>query len=268
MPIKIGSNRLLGPRLDGQAQEITLAATAQLVKKGKAKPRQVRTPSGSFVIDALNRHEASKPECIVIHTTGGGLAERVRNGKYRGWRQRNPGAGDSTFAAGVWVYCHANDAAPHVLIGQGGELARLIDDELIAWHVGGADSKAYEKPLTGAAYAWWRARWPDLASPRDLCGGRLWRAGTCNALSLGVEVACPLDNPRGPWSEAAWLRLARQVIEWSVRYGIPIDEKYVFTHSDAHPIARTEKGRPYDPGPGQWPGFGVLAGYVEKVLQK
>lgn len=262
MTIKVSTNV---PNL--AAAGVTLTVQSLAVKRGKLKSRAAAAkPSGSFVIDAINRHESRPPTHIIVHTTGAGLAARVKAPEKAAWRAAHPEAARSTFGAGVWVYCNANDAAPHVLIGQRGERANLVPEELIAWHVGSAGAQKYGSALWARPkiYQWWRERWAGLTSPRDF---GVWSTGSCNAVSLGVEVACPLEDPTGPWSDAAWARLAALVREWSDRYGIPIDDRHVLTHSDVHPVSRTSKGQPWDPGPRQWPGFGELARRISLIDQ-
>lgn len=199
------------------------------------------------------------PQCVVIHTTGSGPAHRVnpdldRTRRFAEWRSQHPG-NRTPVAAAEWVYRYAMTPGPHVLIGQDGSRVRLCPDRLVAWHVGSRGAERYRGTTWRDECPWWVRRWSHLDSPRDLVGAQLWRAGSANALSLGIEVAPPAGSPTGPWSQAARDAVELSVREWCIAYSIPCTRHYILTHSDAHPLARTARGRPTDPGPEQWGGF-------------
>lgn len=203
--------------------------TARAVREGKLRPRTI------------------EPRGIVVHTTGAGPWTR--------WQKR-PDRFESPYEAAKYVYERISKYSGHYLIdGDSGRICELVDPMTVAWHVGSKGSWRYKLPGwdKGKGFGWWTTRFRGCSSPRDLLDGALWRVGSANALCIGIEVSPPREAPRAPWSPKAWqsLRLLSEYL--GQRYGIPLDRYHVFTHSDAHPLARTRKdGAPWDPAPVQW----------------
>ncbi|MFT3924415.1 MAG: N-acetylmuramoyl-L-alanine amidase [Myxococcales bacterium] len=135
--------------------------------------------------------------------------------------------------------------------------SRICSEKLGAFHVGTKGGDAYEhEDWLEVKYEWWAERWPGFSSPRDLAGGRLWDHQSCNANTIGIEVVPPFDDAAEAWSPACWATLRNLVLDITSRHGIPMKREYVVTHSDAHPVARTnDKGNPWDPGVRQWAGW-------------
>lgn len=210
---------------------------------------------GLLVAQGKARKRTAPPVAIVIHTTGGGPVKRVVSDTYATWRARWPAAAVSPFEAACWVFTAASPASGHYVVGQAGECVQVVPEDLIAWHVGAKDAERYSLPLSGWCapdLRWWPERWPGLSSPVELAGGRLWRGGSCNGASIGIEVAPSVDDPTGPWSDACWRTLVALVSEICLRREIPCMRTHVVTHSDAHPYARTARGRPWDPSEAAW----------------
>jgi hypothetical protein len=219
--------------------------------------------------------KATRAPCaIVVHTAGAGVVRRATEAKWAWWRRKWDIAERDAFAATALVYSRLNDACGHYLVGQRAQIVQFVPESYAAWHVGGAGSRPYwtneAACLAPEHFGWWRKRWPGLRTPRELGGGHLWdppdgdprlevkvrsgfALGSCNHNTIGVEVCPPVGNPQGPWSSDAWEALARLVIDIAERHQIPIERETVISHSDAHPLARTNgAGRPWDPGPTQW----------------
>lgn len=191
---------------------------------------------------------------VVVHTTGSGPITRWRN------EQADPQKRQQTpFLTAVQrVYRMIMTASPHYVIGQRGECIQVCAEERAAMHVGSAGSASYEDPSwISGMHEWWAERWPELSSPRELAGGALWRGGSCNANTIGIEVVPPEDDPRAAWSAEAWATLKHLVEDIAGRHQVPFERNYIITHSDAHPVSRTTEasGLPWDPGPKQWPGW-------------
>jgi hypothetical protein len=230
----------------------------------------VRRPyvEGYGVREGKCRQRAGKPIAIVVHTTGSGPAARAnpsldKSRQFEKWRRRNPADAETTFTAALWVFTQASPDSGHYLVGQGGECVQVVPETLVARHVGASGSKAYASPGWGTdEHEWWRERWPGLTSPLQLAGGALWRGGSCNGATVGIEVAPPIDDPRGPWSDECWREIGKLIGEVCLAYDIPCTRTYVVTHSCAHPIARTAKGKPYDPPISQfsWERFAQMTG--------
>ena len=188
------------------------------------------------------------PVAVVVHTTGGGVVARyLREGARKG---------DATpFDTGVRIYTTIMEDSAHYVVGQAGECVQVVPESLAARHVGGSGSVVYARPQSQwmtSGLGWWGDRWPDLATPYELAGGQLWRGGSCNRSTVGVEVVPPLSGARGAWSPECWAALAALVSDVCARHGIPADREHIVTHSDAHPASRSAKGAPWDPGPGSW----------------
>lgn len=201
------------------------------------------------------------PAAIVVHTTGYGPVRRYKS---------DPSRYGSPFNAALWLYAQAMQAGPHYVVGEHGECVQVTHESLCAWHVGGKGARPYRhasRYWTTARYGWWASRWGKDISPRDLAGGDLWRpyskatsvkvalhslAGSCNANTIGIEVVPPQLNARDPWSDQCWYTLAVLVEDIAYRHQIPVTRDRIITHSDAHPIARTAKGKPWDTDPAQF----------------
>ncbi len=214
------------------------------------------------------------PCAVVVHTTGSGPATRATSPKFAVWRSKHRIAYGDALGAALAVYGHIMPASPHYVIGQDGTTVQLVPESHAAHHVGAHNSRAYfTRPADwdrGTKFAWWRARWPGMESPRNLGGGRLWEPptvppgllrlaregfpiGSCNINTIGIEVVAPVAAPTAPWSAEAWHSLARLVLDVCARYELPVRRDRVISHSDAHPLARTTPaGKPWDPGLAQW----------------
>jgi hypothetical protein len=185
----------------------------------------------------------------VVHTTGSGPLRRFQN-----TRERRQHRYRSPLDAAVRTYQSLMDAGPEVVIGQCGSIVRVSSPDLCPWHVGSTRSEAYRRAGWDVkkACSWWKARWPGLESPADLCDGLLWNAGSVNEVTRGVEVVPPEDG--GAWSEACQRSLARLLRAWRGWDQVELSPTTVLTHSDVHPLLRTRQGLPWDPAPAQWPG--------------
>ena len=183
---------------------------------------------------------------VVVHTTGGGILSRfAREGAKKG--------DASPFETAVRVYTKIMGASGHYVVGQRGECVQVVPESFAAWHVGGAKSAIYAHRMWATpGLEWWGKRWPGLTGPRALAGGNLWRGGSCNDGAIGIEVVPPIEGARHPWSPACWAALAALVRDIAARHHVPLQREYIPTHSDAHPIARSAKGAPWDVCVEQW----------------
>ncbi len=198
----------------------------------------------------LRKH---KPAAVVVHTTGAGPAKRMRSDDFKTWRARWPEYAKTTFDATLWVYTIASPDSGHYVVGQDGRCTQVVPERLVARHVGSSESKGYaDGRWMRPDYAWWAERWPGFVSPVELAGGKLWLGGSCNENTIGIEVAPDADDPRAPWSNACWATLVTLVSDICLRHEISCDRTHVVSHSDAHPIARTAKGKGWDPPESQW----------------
>lgn len=180
---------------------------------------------------------------LIVHTTGAGPFTRY---------EKDPERFPSPFDAALHVYENVMPYCGHFLIcGETGRIAQLVPLNKVAWHVGSKGAWKYRNPAwsKNKGFGWWHTRFPDVKGPRGLLDGALWRRGSANALTYGVEIAPSLVGARAPWTDACWTTLHRLICHLDVKP----DRYHVFTHSDAHPLRRSNKsGTPWDPGPSQW----------------
>jgi hypothetical protein len=213
------------------------------------------SPTAQQVVPSLGYRDGSYKErggpvsAIVVHTTGGGPVRRFEDAK-----ERTKFGYTSPFDAGVRIYRDLMDAGPHYVVGQlKGEVAQVAPENVIAWHVGSSGAHIYDrKSWSTTATKWWPVRWAPLKSPFELAGGKLWSGGSCNTNTVGIEVVPPAKDVRGAWSDEAWATLVALVSDIAKRHGVPVDKTHIVTHSDAHPLARSAAGKPWDPPPKQW----------------
>lgn len=197
---------------------------------------------------------------VVVHTTGAGPALRASEqldarGRFDAWRARHPDPDPrSSFSEALWAFTEATPDSGHYLVGQErGAVVQVVPEDLVARHVGSAKARGYaRRAWCRPGLEWWRERWPRLSDPRGLMGGHLWDGWSCNENTVGIEVAPPVEDPSGPWSPECWLNLGDLVAELALAHGFPFSRDYIVTHSDAHPRARSARGKPWDPGPRQW----------------
>lgn len=213
---------------------------------------------------------------VVVHTTGCGPVVK--------WK-KNKDKFASPFEAALDAW-NKMPVGTHYAIGQGGECTQLCPERLAAWHVGSSRGRSYNYKSWNRSgkYDWWFERWKGFESPKQLADERLWQPyakgidvpwkarwrshyhGSVNANTVGIEIVPPSSNPRGPWSERAWLSLVRLVQDICRRRNIPIDRLHVLSHSDCNPRSRTtNSGRPWDPGTTQW-SYGLFHMY-QKALE-
>lgn len=194
-----------------------------------------------------------RAHAVVVHTTGVGILTKWKNsGKLH--KEATP------FETAIRVYTRQMTAGPHYIVcGDTGRAIQVCPLDLAAHHVGAAKSGPYWHPgwSKGTATAWWSKRWQGLSSPIDLAGGKLWDGKSCNKSTVGIEVVPALTRPRGAWSPATWATLRTLIDDKCAECAIPKEREFVVSHSDAHPLARSAKGLPWDPSPEQWD-FGKL----------
>jgi hypothetical protein len=128
---------------------------------------------------------------VVVHTTGAGPYKR---------HTADPERFPMPYDAALHIYRHISPYCGHFLVcGESGQICQLVPLDMVAWHVGSKGAWRYKLPAwdKGKGLGWWHTRHPGKKSPRGLLGGSLWRKGSCNALTVGVEVAPPLAEPPG-----------------------------------------------------------------------
>ena len=170
------------------------------------------------------------PLGICLHTTGRGVLARAKR------------ENTTPLQAAVRVYTQIMDPSPHYLIGYGGEIISIVDEDLVAWHAGSSnrESSLYALlPQQSAPWAsWWRDRWPGAKSPNRLLDhGKNHGGNAC----LGIELLATED---GTWPEPQMVSLVALIDDIRARQR---GATRVYQHADFCPYTRTTKaGRPWD----------------------
>lgn len=176
---------------------------------------------------------------VIIHTTGMGP---VKRGEIK---KADP------FETAVWMYKTGivGKAGPHYVVGQDGRCAQICPEDRAAWHVGSSGTSVYKFRPWLQKCAWWKQRWMEYATPLEM---PVWLGGSCNANTIGIEVVPNAAGPGAAWSDEAWTTLTKLLIDICLRRRIPVNRSTVMSHSDAHPFARSAKGKPWDPPANVW----------------
>ena len=188
--------------------------------------------------------------CVVLHTTG-----------------------DTDWTKILRFYDGAQGFQPHYAIEQDGTVHQIVDEDVVAFHVGlsrveqgyyaqgyAAWSKvhaqhddatdAWTYTVTGAElsnYHTWRDTWhtQGIESPLDLPTGAV-----PNAASVGIELQAPTDVERTAdiFSDAQYAALTVLLASVAARNGIALDRSHVLGHYDANPFNRSNAHGGWDPG--------------------
>jgi hypothetical protein len=220
-------------------------------------PTQIRT-EGLSTRKGLLRKRTRPAVAYILHTTGVGPYRRVRSGQFK-----------TILEAVLHVYAKIMKASPHVVIAPDGTIAEVTPHDLCAWHVGGKGAKAYRKiNWATPRIRWWRSRFFEYQSPFEFCDGKLWqpydnvkqyrvkdkirswwymKGASCNANTRGIEFIPPDPKKAGAAITLEQLDSAAKVLRyWSHLDGIPLNRETIFTHSEVHPLSRTNKFGPWD----------------------
>ena len=210
---------------------------------------------------------------VIIHEPGSGLWRRWKRDNNPpnpwstlsnydlttwGWDEwkRRRGQETTPFETALRVYSSIYDNSPHfVVCGETGQVAQCVPVNLGANHCSGTKSSYYRRTSWKATRKWWLERWPALNSPRDFLDGNLWGHGEYAIQNtIGIEVCPRTGGNELPWTDAGWRGL-KDLIQLLVQtYHFPFDPHHIITHSDAHPLMRTVKGKPTDVAPEKWSG--------------
>lgn len=182
-----------------------------------------------------------KSDILIVHTTGGGVIRRFLR-EPRRWSQ-------DPFETALWIYGNIMTAGPHYVVG--GRRAELVCPLTHAAHHVGVNHKTGKSPHKYARdgwafpkYKWWLdgpGQEFGAKSPLEL-PGQPWGSGkrlSCNMRCDGLEIVPSIEDPtmRGPISDVTMevvLDIARQY-------------KYVYSHSEVHPLSRTSnRGQAWD----------------------
>lgn len=211
----------------------------------------------------------SPVRCIVMHSTGSGLAAHAE--------RKAPYAIDPSkyeAAALEWYRSSGSEFFGHVMVGPTGARYDLAPLDKVALHSASLDGRyinanwrEWARPIGGKSgwhrhgrdpaqvWDWWDARWPGVTTPQEFFNTR-----HINAISIGVDV---LPLPDGTYTDAQVEHTAALVVELADVHGLAIrtsgKRPTVLGHEDIDPLRRGTKWRGdriigvgWDPG-GKWP---------------
>lgn len=103
---------------------------------------------------------------------------------------------------------------------------------------------------------WWAPRFANMKSPIELPAWRVLGTKKVrgkkvdirspNKVSWGIDFLAP--KPKDTYTEAQYRSGAKVVVQCARICSHPIDDLHITTHSDAHPLDRTNKYGPWDLG--------------------
>lgn len=141
-----------------------------------------------------------------------------------------------------------------------------VDDQKIY----SADFDEQDERILRLRYEWWSHRWPNFSSPMELYPGR-----NPNEVLLGIEMVVPVE-----WTGKRWVRLAHtkrqhRVAAWfcalkAAEHKVVVAQygTQVLGHEDWHPIARTAKRGPWDPGHGRYWDWGMFWEFYREFAEQ
>lgn len=190
-----------------------------------------------------------KPRAIILHGTGSTVLENVL-----GYYCKAPDPGEQ----------HPDMACSHLIIDTGGLVYRIADPATQeAWHCAMHPEEAdlYAKGFAawslfksenhkivpnsdGAArYAEWRKRWPKFQSPLEMV-----TASHPNLFSIGIEFLSPENPTPRIYTDQQYDAAALELRRYCAMFGIAENDQGIYGHSDANPLARTDRAGGWDPG--------------------
>lgn len=196
-------------------------------------------PSFGMLKHSLLERDLSFVTHIVFHTTGVGVYRREEKLKALGLAK-------DMLEVTTWTYQNIMPDSGHFVIGENGDIAQTVPVKFAARHVGASRSNAYRSRTI------MKLTLPSWYTSDELSGletaqrftslQSAWRMGSCNKVSIGIELVMPrhISDPLPPEQLAPIVALLSRL-----KLLVPAI-KYITTHSHVHPIARTVKGQPYD----------------------
>jgi hypothetical protein len=177
--------------------------------------------------------------CGVLHTTGYGPGvERLDESDL------SPEEIDLAYAQRL---ANVLEYKGHLFIGRTGGVWTMMPLAFVGYHTGSGKKQQYKtgrwlkhksKPM-----AWWRERFEDYDTPLDFPA---WAKGSPNKVSWGVDFLAP--KPNDTYTDAQYRSGAKVAVLCATICGHPIDDRHITTHSDVHPLDRTNKWGPWDLG--------------------
>lgn len=191
-------------------------------------------------LSAGKKRDVSSVSCGVLHTTGYGPGvQRLDQSDL------SPDQVDLAYAQRL---ANILEYKCHLFIGRTGAVYQMAPIGFTAYHTGSKGSQAYKsdawKKRKNKPMGWWLKRFGKLKSPLDFPH---WANGSPNRVSWGIDLLAPRKGEDYTWNQLR--STAECVVLLAEICGHPLDQFHVATHSDVHPLDRTNKWGPWDLGP-------------------
>lgn len=181
----------------------------------------------------LELRDVSKITHIVVHTTGVSIYKN---------RLDKPDIKPLGLAKGVaWTYQNIMDDSGHFVVAADG-IGQTVPVKYSARHVGGQDHNLYAPILKEMWLPQWWHHETDKYPLLKESTRRAWKKGSCNAVSIGVELLPP-RTIKGSF-DAKTLENAKILLRELLEKYPQVE--YVTTHARVCPTKRTSKNKPYD----------------------
>lgn len=242
--------------IDGKLGSLTLEG----IKRASAKGRILALPEVGWPseLGAKAPSERKVPkrrkkiQYVIVHTTGSGVYSlAARSGK-------------NAFDAAVSYYRGPTAYTSHFVAGlEAGQFTQIVSLEEIAFHAGvgtegallynsgtwrltnytmGGNKVILTPEQSEKYYSVWDKTWKPYGITNPL---KLTNKDP-NGTSVGFDLlAYPYGGTYSDWQYAC---LAKTCIYLKDHYGMPLDRRHILTHSDTHPIQRSNSSGGWDPG--------------------
>lgn len=196
-------------------------------------------PAKSYPL--LQKRAESDIKMIILHHTGMGIFRR---------KELSP------LDSAIKVYTQLMDFSPHFLIGYDGEIIRFVDDDLIAWHAGAANSRVLMRKYIEInqqekiKHKWLRENQRRFKSWQMVYGDNspliFDDKLNFNRHSIGIELLAVRSEDYYYVNQLRALRGLVNVL--TNKYKIIQDKFHITTHSFCQPYSRiTQSGTMWDP---------------------
>ena len=190
-------------------------------------------------LSAKRRRPVGQVTCGILHTTGYGAGLKRLDKS-----DLSPIGIDAAYAQRM---ANILEYKGHLLIGRTGGVWQMMPLAYIGYHTGSSKRGKYKtdawKRSKSKPMQWWLDRFPDLDTPLDLPA---WARKSPNKVSWGIDFLAP--KPGETYTEDQYRSGAKVVVLCARICGHDIDETHITTHSDVHPLDRTNKFGPWDLG--------------------
>jgi len=185
------------------------------------------------------RRKVEQVKCGILHTTGYGPGVKRLDKS-----DLSPAEIDLAYAQRM---ANILEYKGHLFIGRTGGVWQMMPLSYVGYHTGSSKRGKYKSAawlkVRGKDMAWWQERFPSLRGPLDLPA---WEKNSPNKVAWGIDFLAP--KPGEPYTDEQYRSGAKVVVRCARICGHHINDWRITTHSDVHPLDRTNKFGPWDLG--------------------